>query len=126
MRNSTVIILTIWFLSLPLVAFWGFVNGRDYGKSECAAALETAKLTEKVQVEEDKKVVVDLTTVQKERQIVYKTIVKEVEKVVERPVYRECRMDADGLGLWNSANDGVLYASPGGPAPGVPLAPPPR
>lgn len=37
---------------------------------------------------------------------VYRTIEREVAHVVERPVYRDCSVDADGLRLWSAANRG--------------------
>ena len=37
---------------------------------------------------------------------VYRTIEREVAHVVERPVYRDCSVDADGLHLWSAANRG--------------------
>lgn len=37
---------------------------------------------------------------------VYRTIEREVAHVVERPIYRDCSVDADGLRLWSAANRG--------------------
>ena len=37
---------------------------------------------------------------------VYRAIEREVAHVVERPVYRDCSVDADGLRLWSAANRG--------------------
>lgn len=37
---------------------------------------------------------------------VYRTIEREVAHVVERPIYRDCHVDADGLRLWSAANRG--------------------
>lgn len=36
----------------------------------------------------------------------FRTITKEVEVIIDRPVYNQCKLDADGLRLWNDANDG--------------------
>lgn len=53
-------------------------------------------------------------------------ITQEVDRVVERPVYRDgvC-LDADGLRLVAAAADGAA-SSPGGPASAVPAADPAR
>lgn len=52
----------------------------------------------------------------------FRTITREVAHVVERPVYRDCRLDADGLRLVRAAfsGDPAPDASglPRGPAPG--------
>ncbi len=37
---------------------------------------------------------------------IYRNIAREVTHVVERPVYRDCRVDVDGLRLWAAANRG--------------------
>ena len=38
--------------------------------------------------------------------VVFERIEKEVERIVDRPVYHECALDADGLRAWNEANSG--------------------
>lgn len=54
----------------------------------------------------------------------FRTITREVAHVVERPVYRDCRLDADGLRLVRAAFSGDPAPDapgiPGGPAPGSP------
>lgn len=37
---------------------------------------------------------------------VFRTIDREVLHVVDRPIYRDCSVDADGLRLWSAANRG--------------------
>lgn len=44
---------------------------------------------------------------------VYRTIEREVAHVVERPVYRDCRLDPDGLRLVGAALAGVEPAAGG-------------
>jgi hypothetical protein len=51
-------------------------------------------------------------------QTVFRTITKEVEHVVEKPVYRNVCIDPDGLRVANRAIAGGSAAS--GPAPAVP------
>lgn len=55
-------------------------------------------------------------------EIKYKTLVREVEKVVERPVYANVCLDADGLRLANAALAGSSTASRV-PADALPSAP---
>ncbi len=56
--------------------------------------------------------------------IIYRTITKEVDKVVERPVYRNTCLDADGLRLARCAIRGQSpdTCKPDKPLPGAPLA----
>jgi hypothetical protein len=62
-----------------------------------------------------------LEAAKNEREIVYRTITKQVEKVVERPVYRNVCLDSGGLQLINDALAGRA-ADPGQPAPNLPSA----
>lgn len=55
---------------------------------------------------------------EKER-VVYKTITETVDKIVERPVYRNLCLDTDGLQQLNAAVTGTLPAA-SEPAPAVP------
>lgn len=56
--------------------------------------------------------------------IVYRTITEMVDKIVDRPVYRNVCLDDDGLRLANAALGGVAVApaAVGGAAPGMPRA----
>jgi hypothetical protein len=53
----------------------------------------------------------------------FRTITREVQHVVERPIYRDCRLDPDGLRLLRAAFDGDPAPDPTGlprgPAPGA-------
>ena len=51
-------------------------------------------------------------------------ITREIEHVVERPVYRDVCLDADGLRILSAAIDGAADA--GQPAPALPTAEPAR
>jgi hypothetical protein len=51
--------------------------------------------------------------------VVYKTITETVDKIVERPVYRNVCIDADGLRQLNAAITGRI-ATTGEPAPALP------
>ncbi len=55
----------------------------------------------------------------------WKTVQKEVDRVVEKPVYRECRLDADGVRVYNAALDGLLHGAGAAGIPAdVPVQPP--
>lgn len=60
----------------------------------------------------------DLERARHEKQIVYRTLTKRVEKVAERDVYRNVCLDDDGVRLVNSALAG--RADPGEPAGAMP------
>ncbi len=61
-------------------------------------------------------------TKERERiRVVFETIEKAVDRIVERPVYRDCALDDDGLRAWNEANS--AQASAGGePSGAVPAS----
>jgi hypothetical protein len=61
-----------------------------------------------------------LEQVRHERKIVYRTIARDVEKVVTRDVYRNVCLDADGVRIINDALAG--RASPSEPAATMPAA----
>jgi hypothetical protein len=75
-----------------------------------AAALDQAEQMNVVSAE--------LERARHEKQVVYRTITRRVEKVVERDVYRNVCLDDDGVRLVNSALAG--RADPGQPAAAVP------
>jgi hypothetical protein len=62
-----------------------------------------------------------LEAARNEREIVYRTITKQVEKVVERPVYRNQCLDTSGVQLINDALAGRA-SDPAKPAPDLPAA----
>ena len=57
----------------------------------------------KSSVEKGNQAAESLEVKKNEREIVYRTITKEVEKIVDRPVYRADCIDADGLRFINDA-----------------------
>ena len=84
-------------------------------EQERAAAVAYAQRTEQLNA-----VSADLERARHERKIVYKTITQQVEKVVERDLYRQPCLDPDGVRLVNDALAG--RASAGQPADAVPGA----
>lgn len=81
---------------------------------EKQAAVEAAAALANEQAEE-------LEKARAQREIVYKTITKEVERVVNRPVYLNVCLDDDGLRLINDALAGPSTA-PGQPDAAMPSA----
>lgn len=61
-------------------------------------------------------------TAKAKRGVVYETITKTVDKLVDRPVYRNVCIDDDGLRQINAALAGHPAADPGEPAAAVPGA----
>ncbi len=83
----------------------------DQTKAQAQADVKQAQRTsEAVQTHAEAKV---------KTEIRYVTTVKEVEKLVERPVYLERCMDDDGLRVLNAQ---ILGTNPPGPGPALPEA----
>lgn len=61
----------------------------------------------------------ELEKARAQREIVYRTITKQVDKIVDRPVYRNVCLDDDGLRVINDALRGEAAADPGKPATAV-------
>lgn len=59
-----------------------------------------------------------------EKRIVYRTITQSIDKYIDRPVYRNVCLDADGLRDANAALSGATL--PAKPADSVPATPPTR
>jgi hypothetical protein len=62
----------------------------------------------------------ELEQARNDRKIVYRTITKQVEKVVDRDMYRQSCFDDDGLSIANAALAGATRA--GQPADAMPAA----
>lgn len=57
----------------------------------------------------------ELEKARAQREIVYRTITKEVDKIVDRPVYRNVCLDDDGLRVINDALRGEAASDTGQP-----------
>lgn len=69
-------------------------------------------------VERQDTAVGDYTKDQANAKVIYQRIVVEVDKIVERPVYRQQCLDADGLRILSNAIDGTdAQPSPVQPVP---------
>lgn len=63
-----------------------------------------------------------LETVREKTRTVFRTITQEVDKIVERPVYRNVCLDDDGVQRVNAAIAAGARTAPGEPDRGVPRA----
>lgn len=119
-------IYLVYALVTVLILGGTYVKGRMDSASVCDARV-TALMNESAERERHaQKQVIDATeqleTARAKTSIRYKTLVREVEKVVERPVYANVCLDADGLRLANSALAGSSAAPrvPANPLPSTP------
>lgn len=69
----------------------------DIAKAKSAEAYQN-------EVEKNAKLSADLAASQAKTNTVFKTITNEVQHIVDRPVYNDCKLDADGLRVWNDAS----------------------
>jgi hypothetical protein len=92
-----------------------YLKGRFDGRAVCDARI-TALTAESMERERNAQqqaleASAQLEAARGKTAIKYKTIVKEVEKIVERPVYSTVCFDADGLRLANAALAGSATAA---------------
>jgi methylthioribose-1-phosphate isomerase len=85
-----------------------------YAAKEAKAQQEAAEAYQAKTVELNQ-VSADLERARHDRKVVYRTITQQVEKVVERDIYRQSCMDADGLRIVNAALAGRPSASESAP-----------
>lgn len=101
-------------------AYGGFLYGASKANAACAQQQDTARSA--LQKRYDR-VAKDYESLKKRRQAAAKVVEKEIiREIQEKPVYRECRVPADGVRLLNDARRGGGPASgagkPAGPLPG--------
>lgn len=111
-------ILAFGVLALACVGF-GYVKGLQHEQAKAtAAAAKAQKLAADAyaaQTERLNQVVQQLEDSKNAKQIIYRTITQQVDRVVERPVYRNVCLDDDGLRLINAAAAGKAPTDPGKP-----------
>ena len=100
-------------------AFAGtYLKGRMDGRSVCdnriAAMVAEAAQRGKTEQTQAHTAAKRLEVAHAKTRVEFRTITKEVEKIVEKPVYRDVCLDADGLRAVNAALTG---ASPPAPEP---------
>lgn len=103
----------------------GWKMSSNSWKADLLAAEQEHAQQMKAEIDRTNGIAAELETEKGKSRVVYKTITKRVEKVVERPVYRAECIDDDGLSLINSALLGQAPSEPK-PADGVPAPRPLR
>lgn len=116
-------ILAIVVLALSCGAA-GWVKGVHHQKDKDAlekAAIERAAHDAYVAQAEKLNLAADtLEKAKNEKRIIYRTITRSVDKIVDRPVYHSACIDDDGLRLINAAAAGKAPADSGQPGAAVP------
>jgi hypothetical protein len=77
-------------------------------------ALETAIKEHNANAQVDMLAAYEVGQEQAKVRTVTRTIREQVDKVVEKPVYRDCRLEPAALSLWNAANRGAFETPPTG------------
>lgn len=118
-------ILGVLLASLGL-AVGGFLEGRKFEEGIAARANLVAEQAfqqaYEAQAGRYNVAAAKLEEAKAKRRVVERTITKEVDRVVEKPVYRNVCLDADGLRVANDALAGEVSADPAQPHAAVPAA----
>lgn len=111
-------LIVIALVALLAAAGGGYGVGYDHAANACEAArakaVDKALVEYKARASQQNKVAEKLEVDDAKADAVYRTITKTVDRVVERPVYRNVCLDADGLRNVNAALAGAA-ANPGQP-----------
>lgn len=103
-----------------LAALWGLHrHGVNSGRAEIQAKWDKASRDQRAA--EEKKITTAATKLEvanAEARVVTRTVTVQVDKIVERPIYRNVCLDADGLCVANAA---IRGASPDSCQPGKPV-----
>jgi hypothetical protein len=117
-------LLAIALLALACTGF-GYVKGvRHQQGVDAVASASAEKAAHDAYVAQTEKLnaaAQALEVAKNEKEIVYRTITQTVDRIVDRPVYRNVCLDADGLRNINAAAAGRA-ADPGQPDAAVPAA----
>jgi hypothetical protein len=116
-RGFASMLLIYAFAALAIVAtiggiYWKLTSdaraeGYAKAKAECE---EAARIQREAEIGK-----ANLAATEKEKgdakaKVIYRTITRTVDKYIDRPVYRDCKLDADGLRDANAALTGALAA----------------
>lgn len=113
----------LWIAGIVALFAGGFLTGSritaasyqaDIIKEQQAAAQAVAEAAAKANQHAE-----ELEQARAQREIIYRTITRQVDKVVDRPIYRADCLDDDGLRITNEAITGAAAAA-GKPAAAVP------
>ena len=121
-----------WIILAVVLALMGVVggaelNGFSRGEAKITADWNIDKL-KKIKESQDEiariqtqlnTATADLEVAKNERQIVYKTITKRVDRIIDRPIYLNSCIDDDGMRLANAALAGKAASDPSQPDPAV-------
>lgn len=88
---------------------WVYDKGMEHQQSLSMVAQVQANKEAMVKYD---RIVVELEDERKKSKIVYRTITKEVEKIVDRPIYSSQCFDSDGVRLYNDALKGTNSTKP--------------
>lgn len=94
-------------LLLALFAAYHWVGYQAVAEYKAEQFVLQAK-ADKIQQDKYNAIAKELEDAKADREVVFKTITKTVEKVVDRPIYLEQCIDQDGLDAANAALEGKL------------------
>lgn len=119
-----------FLLSVGGAGLYGHWKGYDEAEATYQAKITTMQLDAAQQVEKARAAMIaqadaavaTLETQNGKTRVVYRTITEMVDKIVDRPIYRDRCLDDDGLQLANAALGGVAAAptAVGNANPGLP------
>ena len=111
------------------VVLGAYQHGVDTTRAKCEVVRlrEVAAVASLMEQERQRadEAAADYELAREQRQVVTRTITKEIVREVEKPVYRECRVPVDGVRLINAARRGAeaeRAREPVGPLPADPTA----
>lgn len=118
-------------LGLVLAAGGGFWEGQKVASARFQLEISQMQLAGQVQVEKTRQAMLEqaqaagaaLEQKKEQTRVVYRDIVKQVDQVVDRPVYRGECFDPDGLQLANAAAGRATSAGGSADKPGKSLSP---
>lgn len=114
-------IYLVYILLVVLVLGGTYLKGRLDGREICnnrIAEIQTESFNkERAAYARATQAAAELEDARSQAAVKYRTITKEVQRVVEKPVYRDVCLDSDGLRL---ANDALRKALPPKPAGRLP------
>lgn len=111
-------------IGVLLALIGAFFYGQHTGKVKCQAAYAAA--AEKAQTDREKQIgqaqINDAKAAEADvqRETIVREITREVPKVIDRPVYRNVCVDADGVRLIERAVEAANGGAPGGRSAGDP------
>lgn len=107
------IVVVAGIILVGVVAFSAYMKGREDGAQSVQTKWDKAVAEQRER--EEKQIGLasgKLETGNAQAKVVYRTITQTVDKLVEKPVYRNVCLDDDGLRVANQALTGSLAAPP--------------